>query len=95
MAVFSNPNDPDLSKTKATLSDWLRQAKAYAADTPIAIVEQRCSEPSCIHTETVFKVCLPEETVFYTVPKPLVFIRKWDIIALQPKNSTPPTHKHQ
>ncbi len=75
MSSFTNPNDPDGSKTRQTLSIWLGQMLDIGADETIEITEIACSEASCLHTETVFAT----NNAIYRIPKPLVYIRKSDL----------------
>jgi hypothetical protein len=56
MKAFINPHDPDNTALKKTLTDWLKTKLALNDDTEVSVQEHLCSEPSCVHAETVFKV---------------------------------------
>jgi hypothetical protein len=103
MKAFINPHDPDNVAIKETLSGWLRTKLALNDDTKVSIHEHLCSEPSCIHAETIFRV---ENTVearnpdasgkgvsFYKISKPIVYVRKWDLDVLK-KIDMPTVHTH-
>jgi hypothetical protein len=106
MKAFINPHDPDNVAIKATLSGWLRTKLALNDDAEVSVHEHLCSEPSCVHAETVFKVENGQNTVdegnpegggkgllFYKIAKPIVYIRKWDLDAMK-KIETPMKHAH-
>ncbi len=96
MKAFINPHDPDNIALKKTLSDWLKAKLVLDDDTEVSIREHLCSEPSCIHAETVFKVENSRNTegpLFYKIAKPIVYIRKWDLDALM-KINAPTVHTH-
>jgi hypothetical protein len=96
MKAFINPHDPDNIALKKTLSDWLKAKLALDDDTEVSIHEHLCSEPSCVHAETVFRVENGQNTegpLFYKIAKPIVYIRKWDLDAMK-KIETPTKHTH-
>jgi hypothetical protein len=96
MKAFINPHDPDNIAIKETLSGWLRTKLGLNDDTEVSIHEHLCSEPSCVHAETVFKVENGQNTegsLFYKIAKPIVYIRKWDLDAMQ-KIAIPTKHTH-
>jgi hypothetical protein len=103
MKAFINPHDPDNTALKITLTDWLKTKLALNDDTEVSIHEHLCSEPNCIHAETIFRV---ENTVearnpdasgkgvnFYKITKPIVYVRKWDLDGLK-KIDMPTVHTH-
>ena len=103
MKAFTNPNDPDNVLLKETLRGWLKNKLNLDDDAKIIIQEYLCSEPSCIHAETNFRVentCLPDRQAegvhFYKISKPLVYIRKWDFDSLKEidASKSPHAHKH-
>jgi hypothetical protein len=96
MKAFINPHDPDNVAIKETLSGWLRTKLALNDDTEVSIHEHLCSEQSCVHAETVFRVENGQNTegpLLYKIAKPIVYIRKWDMDALK-KIPAPTVHTH-
>jgi hypothetical protein len=93
MKAFINPHDPDNTALKKTLSDWLKTKLALNDNTEVSIHEHLCSEPSCVHAETVFRTENTEGVTFYKITKPIVYVRKWDLDALK-KINAPTVHTH-
>ncbi len=98
MKLFTNPLDPDNIKLKTTLSQWITAKWQLSAAAEIEINEMLCAEPSCIHTETIFKISDVQDEIkivrFYKIAKPLVYIRKWDFDNLKESSSPVLGHKH-
>ena len=98
MKLFTNPLDPDNIKLKITLSQWITAKWLLSPTAEIEINEMLCAEPSCIHTETIFKISDVQDEIktvrFYKISKPLVYIRKWDFDNLQESSSINSVHKH-
>ncbi len=103
MNQFRNPLDPDNLKAKDLLKKWLSIKLKLGATAHIDITEYQCAEPSCLHSETVFKVSqslntpkgINEGVQIYKIAKPLVFIRQWDIDAISESiESKNLVHKH-
>jgi hypothetical protein len=93
MKAFINPHDPNNTALKKTLSDWLKVKLALDDDTEVSIHEHLCSEPSCVHAETVFRTENTEGVSFYKIAKPIVYVRKWDLDGLK-KIDMPTVHTH-
>jgi hypothetical protein len=93
MKAFINPHDPDNIELKKILTNWLKEKLALNDDTKVSIHEHLCSEPNCIHAETVFRTENTEGVSFYKITKPIVYIRKWDLDALK-KIHAPTVHTH-
>ena len=99
MNAFKNPLDPNNLKAKDLLKKWLSTKLKLGLTAHIEIIEYQCSDPSCLHAETVFRVFDSPETEGdsqdYKISKPLVFIRKWDIdVITQMTDSKSALHKH-
>ena len=98
MKLFTNPLDPDNIKLKTTLSQWITAKWLLSPAAEIEINEMLCAEPSCIHTETIFKISDVQDELktvrFYKIAKPLVYIRKWDFDNLKETSSINSVHKH-
>jgi hypothetical protein len=93
MKAFINPHDPDNIALKKTLTEWLKTKLALNDDTEVSIHEHLCSEPSCVHAETVFRTENNQEISFYKITKPIVYVRKWDLDGLK-KIDMPTVHTH-
>jgi hypothetical protein len=93
MKAFINPHDPDNTALKKTLTDWLKTKLALNDDTEVSVHEHLCSEPSCVHAETVFRTEYNQEISFYKITKPIVYVRKWDLDGLK-KIEMPTVHAH-
>ena len=92
---FQNPNDPDNILLMQTLKKWLIQKFSDCTESDIHITELACTDPHCVHTETLFTITKNAEKQHYKVAKPLVYIRKWDIEALKRIESQAAiAHKH-
>lgn len=108
MNQFKNPLDPDNLKAKDLLKKWLSTKLKLKPNAHIEITEYQCAEPSCLHSETVFRVfdsvqqlditasrAWQEGVQIYKIAKPLVFIHQWDIDAIaQMVDSKSGVHKH-
>jgi hypothetical protein len=93
MKAFINPHDPDNTALKITLTNWLKVKLTLNDDTTVSIHEHLCSEPSCVHAETVFRTENNQEVSFYKITKPIVYVRKWDLDGLK-KIDMPTVHTH-
>jgi hypothetical protein len=94
MKKFSNPLDPDDINIKSAIKKWTFDLLKLNADSDIEIIENLCSEASCLHTETVIKVQNTEGSRFYKITKPLTFIRKLDVQNMKQIKEVMSTHKH-
>ncbi|TAE51195.1 MAG: hypothetical protein EAZ89_10540 [Bacteroidetes bacterium] len=77
---FVNPRDPDQSLAKETLARWTRDMLAAPEDCPVYISEMQCSEPSCPTSQTLITVMSQPGSQTLRIHKPLVFVRKPDIL---------------
>ncbi|NJN33239.1 MAG: hypothetical protein HC817_02290 [Saprospiraceae bacterium] len=97
MTTFKNPLDPQNERLFTTLTQWLKERFGLSNDVTIEFNEHKCAEPSCIHHETIIKIIDPNRgdvPYFLKIAKPLIYIRRWDIDALQLKVNAPIGHKH-
>jgi hypothetical protein len=92
MKRFINPLDPENHQIKAALRLWLIERLKLDADAVVQILEQTCTEPSCVYAETVIVIENTghrasaesgKEVQFYKITKPLVYIRKGDLDRLE------------
>jgi hypothetical protein len=77
--TFINPNDPDGTKTKATIATWFRLKFSLEEHAVVNIHEIKCSDPGCVDVDTHFTFLIAGEQQHYIIKKPLVYIRKWDL----------------
>ena len=94
MNRFRNPLDPDNIQIKTAIQQWVTDRFKLTDSTKIEIIEHACSEPSCVHAETVISIQNTEGGIFYKITKPLVYIRKIDIALMQQMPTKPLTHRH-
>jgi hypothetical protein len=99
--TFQNPLDPDNSQIKKAIIKWLTQKWNLSENTVFDITEYKCSEPSCVHTETHISITDTEggdarfmSSRHFKVSKPLVYIRQWDIQNMQEIFSKKDMHHH-
>jgi hypothetical protein len=79
MQNFINPNDPKNEGMKIALRKWIGE-KLGTSDFQFDIGEHHCTDSSCLHSETVLEIRISGgEMQRMVIPKPLVFVRKWDI----------------
>jgi hypothetical protein len=83
MQKFINPNDENGEKTRETLRRWVVERLKLTNVDSVVIQEHVCTDPGCLHAETVFKVENTEGVALYKIAKPLVYVRKWDIEGMQ------------
>jgi hypothetical protein len=82
MNNFTNPNDPTNEGLKALLRKWLEE-KLDTKDFDFELGEHYCSDSSCLHAETILEIKQgTDEVKRIVIAKPLVFVRKWDILNL-------------
>ena len=81
--MFQNPFDPDNSIIKAKIKEWIGNSISIDTAANIEIIELRhCLDRPCPDMTTKICISYLGETKTYTVAKPLVYVRKWDIEAL-------------
>lgn len=94
MTQFKNPNDPENIQIKTAIRQWTIARFKLDESIGIDIIENRCTEASCVHSETVISVSDTEGSRFYKISKPLVFIRKLDVSLMQEMPAKHQLHKH-
>lgn len=94
MTQFKNPNDPENIQIKTAIRQWIIDRFKLDESINIDIVENRCTEASCVHAETIILVSDTEGSRFYKISKPLVFIRKLDVSLMPEMQTKPQVHKH-
>ena len=81
--MFHNPFDPDNSIIKAKISEWIGNCIKVGTEVNVEIIELRhCIDRPCPDMTTKICISYLGENKIYTVAKPLVYVRKWDIEAL-------------
>lgn len=79
--MFVNPRDPDNTIIHSKILEWVLAFEDVPRDARVHTREITCNDPGCNHTETFIHIegdnNFKKELL---VRKPLVYIRKWDII---------------
>ena len=82
--MFKNPFDPDNTIIKAKIKEWIGNSIKAEKAVNIEITELlHCLDRLCPDMTTKICISFKGETKTYTVAKPLVYVRKWDIEALK------------
>jgi hypothetical protein len=79
--MFTNPRDPNNTIINNKITEWVLAFESIPQDAHVHTREVTCNDPGCNHTETHILI---EGSNNYKkeliVRKPLVYIRKWDIV---------------
>ncbi len=79
--MFVNPRDPDNKAIHSKILEWVLAFEDIPRDVRIYTREITCNDPGCNHTETHIDIIGPNNfKKELLVRKPLVYIRKWDIV---------------
>ena len=102
--MFKNPLDPENIAIKKAIRQWVIARFKLDDSIDIDIVEQGCTEASCVYAETIISVkksdytdlsrYIREERRFFKITKPLVYIRKIDIALMVETAVKPTVHRH-
>jgi hypothetical protein len=78
--LFTNPNDPNNIALKVKLTNWIMEKYDLKESPQLEIIEKRCSDSGCMHSETEIIITLNNQLFKkITISKPLVYVRKWDV----------------
>ena len=101
MKKFNNPLNPEDINIKIAIKKWTVDVLKLNDDAEVDIIENLCTEASCVYAETLIKVQNTEESqdnregsLFYKITKPLTFIRKLDVQNMTQIKEITATHKH-
>lgn len=80
MLSSKNSNEIELRKNSTALvKQWVMKKLSLSAETTIMVTEINCTEPNCPDKETVIAILEQGNTQKFSIRKPLIYIRKWDI----------------
>ena len=82
MGRFKNPNDPENIVIREKIKEWLYEYCNIAPLTVTSIEEIPCWEPHCPDVFTKILIQKSARIEEIIIRKPLVFIRKVDILAI-------------
>ncbi|MBL7818331.1 MAG: hypothetical protein JNL70_25185 [Saprospiraceae bacterium] len=94
MSKFKNPLDPDNSQIKQAIRKWIREQMSLDEAITIDISEHNCSETNCVYAETMISVDDTEGVRFYKIAKPLIYVRKLDILSMRESKIRGLSHRH-
>jgi hypothetical protein len=66
----------------AAIKKWVKEKLNIDEDAVIVVTELNCSDPACPGKETVVGIIQKSNHQKFSIHKPLLYIRKWDIDAL-------------
>ncbi len=79
--MFVNPRDPENKIIHAKILEWVLSFNEIPRDARIYTREVTCNDPGCNHTDTYVTIeADPNFKKELMIRKPLVYIRKWDIV---------------
>ncbi|WP_072355968.1 hypothetical protein [Cytophaga hutchinsonii] len=79
--MFVNPRDPDNKIITGKILEWVLTFDEIPRDARVAAREVTCNDPGCNHTDTYITIEGPNAfKKELMIRKPLVYIRKWDIV---------------
>jgi len=79
--MFINPRDPDNKIITSKISEWVLSFDEIPRDAHVQIREVTCNDPGCNHTDTYITIEASSDfKKELMIRKPLVYIRKWDIV---------------
>lgn len=79
--MFVNPRDPDNKIINNKILEWVLSFEEIPRDVSVHTREVTCNDSGCNHTDTYITIeglnAFKKEIM---IRKPLVYIRKWDIV---------------
>ncbi len=84
--LFPNQNEEFRRNSTKAIKAWMRQYFNLDEETMVLVAELNCAEPNCPDMETVVTVFHKDGNMQkYSIKKPLLYVRKWDIMGLAGK----------
>jgi len=78
--LLSDQNEEFRRNSTKAIKEWTRQYFKLDAETMVLVTELNCAEPNCPDKETVITIFHQNgNTQKYSIQKPLLYVRKWDI----------------
>lgn len=78
--MFVNPRDPDNKIINGKILEWVLAFGEIPRDAYVHTREVTCNDPGCNHTDTYITIEANAFRKELMIRKPLVYIRKWDIV---------------
>jgi len=78
--MFTNPRDPNNTIINTKITEWVLAFESIPQDARVHTREVTCNDSGCNHTETHIFIEGSNYKKELIVRKPLVYIRKWDIV---------------
>ena len=79
--MFTNPRDQDNKIINAKITEWVLETESIPRDARVQTRQVTCNDPGCNHTDTYITIEASSDfKKELIVRKPLVYIRKWDIV---------------
>ena len=79
--MFVNPRDPDNKIINGKILEWVLTFEEIPRDATVKSREVTCNDPGCNHTDTYITIEAANDfKKEILIRKPLVYIRKWDIV---------------
>jgi hypothetical protein len=79
--MFINPRDPENKTINNKILEWVLSYPDVPRNIKVLTREVTCNDPGCNHTDTYITIEADDHfKKELIVRKPLVYIRKWDII---------------
>lgn len=66
----------------AAIKKWIGEKMQLGEYTTVMVTEVNCWEPNCPDKETVIAILQEGDNQKFTIRKPSLYVRKWDIDAL-------------
>lgn len=78
-----NNNDAEFRKNStAAIKKWVNEKIKLNDEVIIMVTEVNCAEPNCPDKETVIGIMQEGNNQKFSIRKPLLYVRQWDIDAL-------------
>lgn len=83
--AFGNKNNNDAEFRKnstAAIKKWVKEILMLDDAVTIMVTEVNCIEPNCPDKETVIGIMQQGNNQKFSIRKPLLYVRQWDIDAI-------------
>jgi len=82
LLVYGNKNNNEAEFRKnstAAIKKWVKEKMNLDEEVTIMVTEVNCAEPDCPDKETVIGIMREGNNKKFSIRKPLLFVRQWDI----------------
>lgn len=80
--AFGNKNNDEAvfrKNSTAAIEKWVKEQMQLPDEIIIRVTEVNCAEPDCPDKETVIAIMKEKNSQKFSIKKPLLYVRKWDI----------------